>query len=131
MPGDEGKIETRCPACQARYRVPASSVGHHARCSRCRNSFLVNQAAPKRAPSGPGHPPTEDDILGWLNEGVDDEFLAPRPRIISGSDPVHPESHEEAPAQSQSIPSAGPRLPHSDTDLDSQSVPQEPLRKTG
>ncbi len=112
MPGHEGRIETQCPACQARYRVPGSSVGHHARCAKCRNSFLVTLMAAKRGIPGPGRPPTEDDILAWLNEGADEEFIAPRPRIISGHDPVHPEPHEEAA-------------------LGSPAAPGEPLQRTG
>ena len=131
MPGHEGKIETQCPACQARYRVPGFSVGHHARCAKCRNSFLVTEIAARRNTPGPGRPPTEDDILGWLNEGADEEFIAPRPRIISGRDPVHPEPHEDVAARTASVPTSEARVPRSDAPLDSKPPPREPLHSTG
>jgi predicted Zn finger-like uncharacterized protein len=95
MAGQDRKIEARCPACDARYRVPSSGVGHRARCSKCHTTFRV--AVPDRRSHTPGQhrPPTEDDILAWLNEGVDEEFIAPRPRVF-GEPPAESDPHVEA-----------------------------------
>ncbi|MGQ9651487.1 MAG: MJ0042-type zinc finger domain-containing protein [Phycisphaerae bacterium] len=131
MPGHEGKIETRCPACGARYRVPASGIGHRAHCAKCGDSFRVTPLASQRRPADLRHPPTEDDILRWLNEGSDDEFLAPRPRINSGRDPSHPESHEETPVERpRSVPTET-RVALSSDVIDSAPNGGSPLRKTG
>lgn len=131
MTGHEGKIETRCPACGARYRVLASGIGHRAHCTKCGASFRVAQLASQRRHGDLRHPPTEDDILRWLNEGSDDEFLAPRPRIIAGSDPNHPESQEEAPVERpRSVPTET-RVPMSSEVIDSAPTGGNSLRKTG
>jgi hypothetical protein len=61
------KVKTSCPVCQATYKVPAESVGHKARCSQCQAKFRVT--APPAERKGP---PTEDDILDWLNEGMEE-----------------------------------------------------------
>ena len=131
MSGHEGKIETRCPACDARYRVPASSIGHRARCARCGTSFRVAQIASQRRPVDLRHPPTEDDILSWLNEGSDEEFLAPRPRIISGSDPTRPESHEDLPSDRTASASVETHVSFPSDVIDSAPRGDKPLRKTG
>ncbi len=70
----EVKIKTRCPHCHTKYLVPSGALGHAARCARCQQSFRV---APYEAKTSP---PTEDDILRWLNEGLDEYELAAPPR---------------------------------------------------
>ncbi len=54
------QIKCRCPQCGTHYRVPASVEGHRARCRTCGRVFSVAGKT-----SGP---PTEDDILRWLQE---------------------------------------------------------------
>jgi len=68
-------IRTRCPVCRSKYMVPHKLVGHHARCSKCKATFLV--AEDHRYP-------TEDDILRWLNEGMEEYEIINHPRIIKG-----------------------------------------------
>ena len=132
MPGHEGKIVTRCPACGANYRVPAEGVGQRARCAQCRSSFRVAEVKPNRKPSDLHHPPTEEDIVRWLNEGSDEEFLAARPRIVSGRDSAHPESHEDSPTAQPAAPPVESRIPRSDPILDpAAAAPGTPLRRTG
>ena len=70
------KIWTRCPACRSMYLVILEAVGHHARCKNCQARFRVEEYNPH---------PTEDDILRWLSEGMEEYELHQRPRIISGS----------------------------------------------
>ena len=70
------KIWTRCPACRSQYLVIHEAVGHHARCKHCQARFRVEEYNPH---------PTEDDILRWLSEGMDEYESHRRPRIISGS----------------------------------------------
>lgn len=130
MPGHEGKIETRCPACGAKYRVPAASEGHHARCPKCRMKFLVAEVERKQGLVDRPYPPTEDDILRWLNEGSDDEFLAARPRIISGKDPDRPESHADETDPAPVVSPVESRTLPSDPLLDSARTAKG-LRKTG
>ena len=72
------RIKTRCPLCRSKYMVPTTLVGHRARCAKCKATFRVAEHN--------GHP-TEDDIVRWLNEGMDEYELANRPRIISGGSP--------------------------------------------
>ena len=69
------KIRTRCPICRSKYMVPATLIGHHARCAKCKATFLVAEH---------NHHPTEEDILRWLNEDIEEYEFAPRPRIIHG-----------------------------------------------
>lgn len=133
MPGQEGKIETRCPACGAKYRVPEASEGHHARCLKCQTRFLVARPEKKQPAVEQFRPPTEDDIMQWLNEGADDEFIAPRPRIVSGGDLAPPQPGPESPArQAVSMPDE-PRNTQPQTILDTAGAkgPRRPLRKTG
>jgi predicted Zn finger-like uncharacterized protein len=84
MSSQDRKIDTRCPACDTRYRVPSSSLGHRARCVKCRAAVRVSQDHRADHNSSRHHSPTEEDILKWLNEGADEEFIAPRPRIVGG-----------------------------------------------
>jgi hypothetical protein len=70
------KIWTRCPACRSKYLVILEAVGHHARCKNCQARFRVEEY---------NSHPTEDDILRWLSEGMEEYELSQRPRIISGS----------------------------------------------
>lgn len=164
----EPSIRTRCPACGAKYAVPAATVGHRARCIRCKGVFrvtdhshgssvagdrLVSRAAdnssstlnPKRHGSstalnpgrheGPGkephtlqRPPTDEDILRWLNEGNDEDAPAARPRIIGGGPPAKkPVPSDPTARQSASSGSPGSRA----TKPDAES-PADPLsfRKT-
>lgn len=66
----EANVKTRCPICSAKYRVPSSAVGHRAQCSQCKATFRVHEVESSRL-----HPPTEEDILAWLNEGRDDDLF--------------------------------------------------------
>jgi len=68
------KVRTRCPACRSMYTVPAAFVGHHARCTKCRARFVVNEYNPH---------PTEEDILRWLNESNDDNEFSHSPRVVT------------------------------------------------
>ena len=69
------RIKTRCPICRSKYRVPKALIGHRARCARCKTTFRVAEY---------NHHPSEDDILRWLNEDMEEYEFANRPRIISG-----------------------------------------------
>lgn len=113
----KGKITTRCPVCEARYHVPAGSIGHKARCAKCQSTFQVAEIKLVTEP----RVPTEDDILRWLNEGLDDEFIAARPRIVGadGRELDGPDSPrvlqkdnraEPAPASGEHRPTSHPRL---------------------
>lgn len=131
MTGHQGKIETRCPACGTRYRVPASGIGHRARCAGCGGSFRVAPAAFQPRPGDFRHPPTEDDILRWLNEGLDEDYQAARPKVISGSDPSRPEAHEDLPAGHPAPSSAEARVPFPNDVINSSATAGGSLRKTG
>ena len=132
MPGHEGKIETRCPACNVKYHVPASSVGRHVRCVKCQTTFQIAQNGHQQTLPGARRAPTEDDILRWLSEGAEEESVAPRPRIISGSDPSRPESHEDTNASEPAVASAGLPAPHPTTVVDPGPLSTgKGLRKTG
>jgi putative serine protease PepD len=48
--------ETRCPHCQARFRVPADQLGKPAKCGRCRQTFTP-AAPPPPAPAPAPAPP--------------------------------------------------------------------------
>ena len=67
------RIKTRCPICRSKYTVPKALIGHRARCARCKTTFRVAEH---------NHHPTEDDILRWLNEDMEEYEFANRPRII-------------------------------------------------
>ncbi len=69
------KIRTQCPACRSKYSVPQTFVGHHARCAKCQIRFIVKVQ---------NSHPTEDDILRWLNESVEEGEHADTPRIVTG-----------------------------------------------
>jgi predicted Zn finger-like uncharacterized protein len=111
MSGQDRKIDTRCPACDARYRVPSTSLGHHARCGKCRTSFRVSQAHPAGHNSTRHRSPTEDDILRWLNEGTDEEYIAARPRVIgseeAGTQPRPATEPDEDETEEQEDPEPG------------------------
>ena len=76
MSDTSNKIWTRCPACRSKYLVTLEAVGHHARCKQCQARFRVEEY---------NSHPTEDDILRWLSEGMEEYELSQRPQIISGS----------------------------------------------
>jgi len=67
------RIKTRCPICRSKYMVPKALIGHRARCTRCKTTFRVAEH---------NHHPTEDDILRWLNEDMEEYEFAKQPRII-------------------------------------------------
>jgi predicted Zn finger-like uncharacterized protein len=70
----EMKIKARCPKCSASYKVPSKAVGRQVKCLKCRSSFRVRETSSQL------HPPTEDDILRWLNDALaEDERLDTRP----------------------------------------------------
>ncbi len=87
-------ISAKCPVCGMSYRVPAGAAGHRARCARCHTVFRVEPPAdtppsPPPARIGrrmpvevPRRLPTEEDILGWLSEGQDDEGLTDRDEAL-------------------------------------------------
>jgi predicted Zn finger-like uncharacterized protein len=60
------KIKTRCPNCSASYKVPAKAAGRQVKCIRCQTSFRVRELSTSKY-----YPPTEDDILRWLNEALE------------------------------------------------------------
>lgn len=66
-------ITTRCPTCHARYQVPLQAVNHRANCPKCHTIFRVTEYVQH---------PTEDDILRWLNEGME-EYEFPFRRQIA------------------------------------------------
>jgi len=105
------KIKTRCPVCHAKYRVPSRSMGHRARCSKCSTTFRVTELKDTLQP-------TEEDILKWLNEGMDSEDVPARPRVVSGGDshvgptPVgRPADHESERAATRMAEARPSRLP--------------------
>ena len=127
------KIKTRCPVCHASYRVPPGSIGQKARCGKCNSSFRVAEVK-KKTPA-----PTEGDILDWLNEGVDEEYLAKRPRVIMGGQPRNPLDQNQTAKPTPSVP---PDSRTATTSLSAQrAVPDDPrstvrdneqvLRRTG
>lgn len=106
-------LKTRCPVCNKKYHLPASSAGHRARCSECQTVFRVPRPeeivsphdtpiasilppdTPAPAVNGAGsrglHPPTEDDIVGWLSQATEaEETSTPAPRIVREAIPVAP-----------------------------------------
>jgi hypothetical protein len=100
-------VKCRCPKCKAKYRLPASAVGHRARCRSCRTVFRVPEPAVRI--------PTEDDILEWLNEaGEKDEAAELRETTIgewmAGGSSVTdaPAPAEEAPEQRDAEPEDDP-----------------------
>jgi hypothetical protein len=82
----KAQIKTRCPVCGKVYKVPVSAGGHRAKCGECDTVFRVPTQKPELAKnpvassSPPGHP-TEDDILNWLNEGLDEDDRPVRPQM--------------------------------------------------
>ena len=124
------QIRTQCPACGARFRVPAGAAGHRARCSACHITFRVEELKRRR-------PPTDDDIIQWLCEDRDEGEAPIGPRILSGGrrlDPERPSDEEHkpaitAPASERHYPSPPPdglKPPGDDTDTKRLF-----LRKTG
>ncbi|HOW70697.1 MAG TPA: hypothetical protein PKY77_08855 [Phycisphaerae bacterium] len=71
-------ITTRCPTCRGTYTVPPTAVGHRATCSKCKSVFRVSEYNPH---------PTEDDILRWLNEGMEEYEFSRDDRMDEGSAP--------------------------------------------
>lgn len=119
------EIKVRCPACGAKYRVPAKAVGQKARCVRCKSPFRVVDPLPdsNRAPAAEKtraqrpepardsktlrHPPTEDDIVRWLSEGADeDERPATRPQLRRPQEPAARGDTEPASAETSVVESA-------------------------
>lgn len=135
MSGHEAKIKTRCPQCRAKYRVPVRSLGHRARCVKCNTVFRVRaEVAAKPVPS-------EDDILRWLNEDNDDEFLGARPRLVAppaGDSGAPPEPADDTPqvqptdSHDRIIPRPIRQVPKASTS-ETADAPQPTLkfRKTG
>lgn len=68
-------IKTRCPTCRGTYTVPAKAAGHRATCSKCKSVFRVAEYNPH---------PTEDDILRWLNEGMEEYGFNREDRLDEG-----------------------------------------------
>jgi len=65
----------RCPACNARYKVPETAGGQRARCAKCGKNF--------RIPAFPPPPPPEEELrltsLDALSEGETIPIQAPPP----------------------------------------------------
>ncbi len=72
----EVKIKTRCTHCRTKYLVPSEALGQAARCARCGRSFRVAHYQPQASP------PTEDDILRWLSEGMEEYGFASQSRYM-------------------------------------------------
>ena len=128
MPAN-AKIKTACPVCGAKYKVATVAVGHSARCSRCNTKFRVSEYAGISK-----HAPSEEDILKWLNEEMDEaEFLAPPSPARINVTPAHTEPdpvvRTAAEVETEATPAASPtnRLTSPVTE------PADPLqfRKTG
>jgi len=123
-------IKTRCPVCQVKYRLPADRLGHRARCRKCRTVFRVAELIPPG--SNKPHIPTEAEILAWLNEDVDQEDIAVRPRIIEAPRPrkqLIPENEvsQSADEDRPSMTSKN-RISNSESSLQAKEMP---LRNTG
>ena len=104
------KVYTACPTCDSRYKVPAETVGHHARCAKCGTKFRVAKKS-RHA--------TEEDILRWLNDETEDHDRfgpprqapePPRPDRLEASplSPVFPESDRDPDHQPPAKPAASP-----------------------
>ena len=129
MPAN-AKIKTACPVCGAKYKVAAASIGHSARCSQCKTKFRVNEYTrlAKR-------PPTEEDILTWLNEETEEpEYLispspsrmdAPRTRTAEPDQAIQPAARTDTEA-----PPAGPP-PHRLKRSITKAADPLQFRKTG
>ncbi|UCD30314.1 MAG: hypothetical protein JSV03_07560 [Planctomycetota bacterium] len=127
------KIKTRCPVCNAKYRVPVSVAGHRAHCGKCDTTFRVAKLDPPKPESS--YIPTEDDILKWLNEDRDEYDMPVRPRIIDDvpAEPaaVDSENQEEGSEDihNKAIPSAlSDRFQDSEADVHTKVMT---FRKTG
>ncbi len=111
-------ISAKCPVCGIGYRVPANAAGRRARCAKCRTVFRVESLAATPSPPPPArigrrmpvevprHLPTEEDILGWLSEGQDDEGLIDREEALdsllgSGASAVAGDSGTGLPAAAE------------------------------
>lgn len=79
-------IKTQCPTCWAKYKVNARAFGRRARCPKCQSAFRVGEKI---------RPPTEDDILRWLYEGMEEDDLPVRPRMKAEMPSVSAESPDE------------------------------------
>jgi len=122
------KIKTQCPVCKARFRVPARAVRHRARCSKCGAVFRVVEVKRPRVP-------TEEDIVQWLNEDLEEGDAPVSPRILSGGRdqarvPV------DQPAGLAATPGVDHPAPPDPPDRLPQPQPEPPiqtleLRKTG
>jgi hypothetical protein len=72
------RITCVCPQCRMSYHVLADATGRRARCGECGMTFRVVEKIPP--------PPTEDDILNWLNEEEDqDEVTAEASQDAAGT----------------------------------------------
>ena len=105
----EDRISTRCPACRTRYRVPASAADRRVTCRECGLVFRVVEH------TSHGHP-TEDDILRWLNEGMEDFDFPGRARAIARRSMV-----DEAMPQSPDKPGEGRTSASDDAPLSSKA----------
>ena len=106
MSAHEQKIDTRCPSCRTKYRLPAAGVGRRVRCVKCQAVF--------RIPEPRLRPPTEEDILAWLNEGMDrdDRWTTVRAaeetsRPSTQPAAVSPDSSVETPAHPKVVDQPG------------------------
>lgn len=138
----KAKIQTFCPACHARYTVPAANAGQKARCGKCNTRFRIEEPAlPSTGgaadASGRHGPPTEEDILQWLNEGLEEFEFPARPRVVLNA-PVATASGaaQSTPASagpSSSQPVGGPPQPPKPRWSQSPNADPEPMhfRKTG
>jgi len=59
------RVKCICPQCKANYQIPASALGHRAKCTTCGAVFRLNEYY--------AQPPSEEDILQWLREAEDRE----------------------------------------------------------
>ena len=65
-------IKCSCPACGAKYRLPAEAQGRSARCKACGGKFDI-----------PAARSLEDTVLDWLAEPRDVDDDAEQPRVIN------------------------------------------------
>ncbi len=72
-------IQTKCPVCEKKYEVPATAVGHRARCAKCQSVFRVSEPLQRH--------PTEDDIMRWLNEAGEEMEKTAHPVVAADLGP--------------------------------------------
>jgi len=96
-------IMTRCPTCRGTYTVPAAAAGHRATCAKCKSVFRVTEYNPH---------PTEDDIIRWLNEGMEEYEFDREDRMHEGLAPEHADEPVDEPAKQDA-----PSIPRNTTPL--------------